>query len=270
VRQATVRYDWFLPAEVARYDAALAHGKPTRLDDATWSDLELDRYLDHLAAHCSIFGRQMLVPPAAPAAAARRSARRMQPSGKPQRRPWRACTRWTPKWQACSLRATYRAACLDTLVGSVGLEPTGRHRPMGRGWRGAGWGGRGGGAGAFGTRADRPAWADGAVAPPARGLLALLDAALALKPLQHPRWQAEADALHGDVQRLRAALGPSWVEQVPAVADYANLLALYQYRRFGRELVQLRDERPSLQRCLPACCRRRSRSGCGCTCATRP
>jgi hypothetical protein len=55
-----VRYDWFLPAEVARYDNALAPGQPTRLDDATWSDLELDRYLDHLAAPCSIFGRQML------------------------------------------------------------------------------------------------------------------------------------------------------------------------------------------------------------------
>ena len=55
-----MRYDWFLPAEVARYDTALASGQPTRLDDATWSDLELDRYLDHLAAPCSIFGRQML------------------------------------------------------------------------------------------------------------------------------------------------------------------------------------------------------------------
>jgi hypothetical protein len=101
-------------------------------------------------------------------------------------------------------------------------------------------------------------------------LLALLDAALALKPLQHPRWQAKPT---GTVMcsACAAALGPSWVEQVPAVADYANLLALYQYRRLGRELVQLRDERPSLQICLPACGRRRSRSGAvACTCATRP
>jgi hypothetical protein len=80
-----------------------------------------------------------------------------------------------------------------------------------------------------------------------RTLLALLDAAQALNAQQHPPWQAEADALHGDVQRLRTALGPSWVEQVPALADYANLLALYQYRRLSRELTQLRHELPVLQ-----------------------
>jgi hypothetical protein len=81
-------------------------------------------------------------------------------------------------------------------------------------------------------------------------LLAMLDAARALANTQYPEpppWQAEADRLRGDVQRLRADLGPAWVEQVPGLADYLNLLALYQYRRFGRELARLQLEVPALQ-----------------------
>lgn len=243
-----MRYDWFLPAEVARYDAALAHGKPTRLDDATWSDLELDRYLDHLATPCSIFGRQMLY-------------HRLRAGGG---NPAMTLTH-EAVWQAAA-PALAGLHQVDTEVAGLLFEGHVPHAPAWTRWLGplawslpaaiALWAVVGAALGGVAVVAALVLSARAQIAlhgpmvlwhRQRRGLLALLDAALALKPLQHPRWQAEADALHGDVQRLRAALGPGWVEQVPAVADYANLLALYQYRRFGRELVQLRDERPSLQ-----------------------
>jgi hypothetical protein len=242
-----VRYDWFLPAEVARYDTALAQGQATRLDDATWADLELGRYLDLLAAPCSIFGRQMLY-------------RRLRAGGCPLR---------GTLDEAALQSASHATAVLhqaDTEVAGLLFEDSMPQLPTWTRWLGplawalpaaiALWAVTGAALGGVAVVAALVLSARAQIAlhgpmvlwhRQRRTLLALLDAAQALNAQQHLPWQAEADALRGDVQRLRTALGPGWVEQVPALADYANLLALYQYRRLSRELTQLRHELPVLQ-----------------------
>lgn len=247
---ATVRYDWFLPAEVARLDSALAPQSPGRLDDPTWSDLELDRYLDHLAVGCSIFGRQVLYHRL-------RTGRAAQVSADAQP---------VPDPDAAALESAL--APLRTVDGEVAgllFEAAKPELPAWTRWLGLlAWGlpaaallwlaaGAWPGALALGAVLVLSARAQIALHGPMlqwhrqrRGLLAMLDVARALGDLNpvHP----DATALRGDVHRLRQTLGPGWVEQLPAVADYANLLALYQYRKFGRELARLRAEVPALQR----------------------
>lgn len=242
-----MRYDWFLPAEVARYDTALASGQPTRLDDATWSDLELDRYLDHLAAPCSIFGRQMLY-------------HRLRAGGSPL-----MGTLDDAGLQAASL-ATAGLHQADTEVAGLLFEGTVPQLPTWTRWLGplawalpaaiALWAVAGAALGGLAVVVALVLSARAQIAlhgpmvlwhRQRRALLAMLDAARSLATSLHPQWRAEAGGLSGDVRRLRTALGPSWVEQVPALADYANLLALYQYRRLNRELTQLRHELSVLQ-----------------------
>ena len=245
-----MRYDWFLPAEVARYDTALAQGQPTRLDDATWSDLELGRYLDHIAAPCSIFGRQMLY-------------HRLRTGG-----PAVVPKQDEAAWQAAppALAGLHQ---VDTEVAAllyVGPVP---QLPAWTRWLGllawglpaavALWAVAGAAVGGLAALVALVLSARAQIAlhgpmllwhRQRHALLAMLDAARALANTQNPEpppWQAEADTLRNDVQRLRAALGPAWVEQVPGLADYLNLLALYQYRRFGRELARLQLEVPALQ-----------------------
>jgi hypothetical protein len=72
-------------------------------------------------------------------------------------------------------------------------------------------------------------------------------AAESLHPLLH-----DTVALDGVVNRLWRQFAPRWSDRIPALAEYANLLALSQYRRFGAELDRLRAERPALQRVFTA------------------
>ncbi len=51
----------------------------------------------------------------------------------------------------------------------------------------------------------------------------------------------------GLARGLMRALKPGWVDRIPALAEYANLLALTQYRRWGRELARLPAQRADLQ-----------------------
>jgi len=46
---------------------------------------------------------------------------------------------------------------------------------------------------------------------------------------------------------LLRAFQAGWVDRIPALAEYANLLALTQYRRWGRDLLRLPAQREGLQ-----------------------
>jgi DNA mismatch repair ATPase MutS len=81
-------------------------------------------------------------------------------------------------------------------------------------------------------------------------LCSLLQAELAVaavaRQVPHPRLDGSAD--HGaESLRLLRRLRPHWTERLPAVADYANLLLLYQYRLLGRQRRAMQDELPALQ-----------------------
>ena len=215
-------------------------GQPLRLDDDTWFDLELDRYLDLLAARYSILGRQMLY-------------HRLRCGGDP------AASSHDGGAQQAAAPALAGLLLVDTEVTGVLFHG---HIPSLPGWT------RWLGLLAWGFPAAAAVWALAGAMPGGlalalvlmlsaraqialhgpmmmwhrqrRALLAMLDAAGALT--------AAADPLRSDVLRPRQALGQGWVEHLPALADYANLLALYRYHKFGRELAQLGADLPALQR----------------------
>lgn len=55
-----VAYEWFAESEVAGFDSVVGQVGFRRIDDSTWRDLEVDRYLRLVAESSSILGRQML------------------------------------------------------------------------------------------------------------------------------------------------------------------------------------------------------------------
>lgn len=59
--QRALPYDWFSEEEAGRYNQALGQHPGDAVDDATAHDLHLPAYVRHLAAQCSIFGRQYIV-----------------------------------------------------------------------------------------------------------------------------------------------------------------------------------------------------------------
>ena len=50
-----------------------------------------------------------------------------------------------------------------------------------------------------------------------------------------------------EARRLLQRLRPGWIERLPAAAEYANLLALHEYRRLPRALAAWQAERVALQ-----------------------
>lgn len=59
-RDRPVSYDWFTESEVAGYDCAQSTGSQTRVDDQTWRDLGINAYLGEIGQRYSIFARQFL------------------------------------------------------------------------------------------------------------------------------------------------------------------------------------------------------------------
>jgi hypothetical protein len=59
-RPRPLAYEWFTESEVAGLDSAVHSAGIERIDDATWRDLEVKRYLRLIAESSSILGRQSL------------------------------------------------------------------------------------------------------------------------------------------------------------------------------------------------------------------
>ncbi len=259
-RPGVVAYGWFLPEEVKGLHAALlvpTPGLAPALDDATWRDLELGRYLDALARHTSLFGRQVLfhrLRVSARMAPAERLQARLQP---PQRD-----AELDAAWAALQ---PLRSVDID-LAGPLFADAL----PVAPAWVRRLW------AVPLAFVAAAALAAAGAVAAAAllgvatlvvsarvqialhaplqqwqrqrRAVLVMLQASLAAaaagvhSPLLQP-----VQARAASTRALLRALGPGWADRIPALAEYANLLALTQYRRWGRDMARLQGQRADLQ-----------------------
>jgi len=255
-----VAYGWFLPDEVQRLHAALMADMTDPapvLDDATWRDLELGRYLDALARHTSLFGRQVLFHRL-------RASTTLAPDDRLQARLQgpQSDAEVDAAWMALQ---PLRSVDID-LAGPLFSDPL----PVVPAWVRHLW------AVPLGFVAAAGLAAAGAVAwAAALGLATLVVSTRAqialhapLQQWQRQRWallvmlQATTDAaaagrhsaiLHPvqdqapTARTLLRALGPGWADRIPALAEYANLLALTQYRRWGRDLARLPLQRAGLQ-----------------------
>lgn len=286
-----VRPDWFTADELARLHRALAPAPGAAIDDATWQDLELGRYLDLLGRRSSIAARQVLF-------------HRLRSAGSLPRE----------DTVAVRLRATDDAdaaapanAALETA--SAALQPLrwmdtevasvlfGDAQPSLPAWVHHLWAVPLGFAAAAGLFAAAAVLGGGLVLTAAvlvlaaavlvsgrvqivlhaplqqwqrqrRALLALVRAALAVNAARAPGAQPGAAsaaaskarpaalahpllhdvlAQHASARALLRQVGPRWTDQVPGLAEYANLLALTQYRRFSGQLAALREQRAAWQ-----------------------
>lgn len=257
-----VPYAWFLRDEVARYDSALGTDGPGRIDDQTWCDLELGRYLDMLSAESSIFGRQALyrrlrAGMAAPMSASAVAMVVQQPP------PPLDGAMPTPENMMQPLRG------VDCEVGGLLFQD---ELPVAPSWVGRLWAVPLALIGSLLTIA-LGAWAVGGIALGATLIVSAWVQIALHEPLH--RWHRQRNAIvtmlgvahalartadrcaHpllgqiGTLQRASGRLltlfGPRLVERVPALAEYANLLAVYQYRRYGEDLELLRQELPTLR-----------------------
>jgi DNA mismatch repair ATPase MutS len=80
----------------------------------------------------------------------------------------------------------------------------------------------------------------------ARGALAVGQAAAAQGAAAHPLLQGVL-ATRDTAAALQRAVGPRWSDRMPVVAEYANLLALAQYRRCAQQLAALQALRKACQ-----------------------
>lgn len=244
-------YEWFAEEEVAGLDTALGASDIERVDDGTWRDLEVKRYLRLIAESSSILGRQSLFhrlrigadterlralmgisarPDAAALQGVRTSLRCVEtdvteilrdppvaPSGLPG-------VRLVPYFSAISallLFSQFWLAALLTLVGCVVLGAAVQLRS----YRAiAKW------------QAQRAA------------LLAVLRAGLDLVELQRrlptPLLDRVAEQ-HGVVQALLRRFSPPWTHYVPGLVAYLNLFALHDFLELRRQaplVEQSRDE----------------------------
>jgi hypothetical protein len=266
-----VRPDWFTAEELARYHHALASSSGPLVDDATWNDLELARYLALLGRRSSIFGRQVLFH--------RLRASASLPRGETAAFRLRAAQAATAAGDAGADPLQAVAAVLQPLR-HVDTECAGalfdsRHTAAMPVWVRHLWAVQLGFVAAAGLLA--------AGAPVVAGLLLLgtLGVSARAQIALHPRllqWQGQRRALLALAQSalavarvpaaqgaaphpllrgvlaaqpaahaLLAAMGPRWSDRVPGLAEYTNLLALTQYRRCAQQRQELGVQRSAWQ-----------------------
>ncbi len=253
-----VRYEWFTHDEVSRLEQALPLPPAGRVDDPTWRDMDMPRYVDHLAAELSIFGRQVLC------CRLRRGttgtlgytwlqaeSRSAQESPALQR-----------AWSALHRLRTVRTELAGPLFGPAPPDlpawtrwlwtlPVAMGASLALGAL-AGW--AAGGAALLATvglsaraqialHASLVQWQTERTALCSL-LAADLTVAAVARQVPHTRLEGSADQSTESL-RLLHKLRPGWVERLPAVADYANLLLLHQYRLLGRQRRALQDELPN-------------------------
>jgi hypothetical protein len=252
-RDEPVPYAWFTADEVSRFD----HAPGERIDDQTWRDLELQRYVDQVAQPLSIFGRQVLVHRlrSGRAAAGRAdTVLALQTSAlAPAIQPALEQARHTLRRVDCEIAGLLFAdapAPLPSWLPQCAVVPVALLLAlviMALGWLAVG--------GVLLLLAlTVSAWVQIKLHAPLRlwhsqkqGLLAMLRAGRTFAQAAPHPLLAHAAAQHNAVQRLLKAFGPRPIERLPALVEYANLLALYQYRRLGTEIALLARERAVLQ-----------------------
>ena len=257
-----VRYEWFVPDEVARLDQALP-AEPGRIDDATWRDMEMPPYVDLLAAELSIFGRQELVHRLRRGGSgaigdlpyAWAQAEALAPAEAPALQRARAVLQplRSVRAEVAALLFGPEPAALPPWAGWLWVLPLAVLAALALGPL-VNWVLAGVALAAtlvVGARAQIALHADMTLWHGQRSALcSLLQVALDLAQVErhtpHPRL-AHAPGHAKEAQRLLQRLRPGWVERMPGVADYANLLWLHQVRLFGRQRAGALAERPALQ-----------------------
>jgi hypothetical protein len=255
-----VPYDWFTDAEVAAYERAAAPGEGSRIDDATWHDLDGKDLMRRLGARASIFARQHLYrrlrqgapdagedgvvaeaiddPATAQAIARSRAARALLRAQESE---------LTPVLFGDALPGVSPA--LRWLRGAPVLHPVAL-AAWAAGWSSAALIAVLGYLAIYG-------WAlvglSGAVSRFKRqraGLRALAVAAASLGEagleIPHPVLRPTTAAL-AEARRLRAALAADSAEWHPMVADYLNLLTLREFATLGRDIERVRLELAALR-----------------------
>ena len=272
-----VAYDWFVPAEVERLHRALAAAAPPGqpvLDDPTWRDLELGRYLDALARHTSLFGRQMLLHRLRASTWLAPEERLHDRLHDGQNAPALEAGSEAALDHAWAALQPLRTVDID-LAGLLWTDPL----PTAPAWVRHLW------AVPLAFVAAAALTLAGQFAAAAvLGVATVVLSARVQIVLHAPllQWQRQRRALQVLLQTARdsaaasataaraspllqavqaqaaparvllRALRPGWADRIPALAEYANLLALTQYRRWGRELARLPLQRAALQQVLLA------------------
>jgi hypothetical protein len=255
-----VHADWFSAAEVASYHRAKRSSTTADvIDDATWSDLQVDIYLRHVAVDTSLFGRQALVhrlrsgcaeparsmgaraarePATAAVLAAAASARRqlrcvrldLVPALFDDALP--VLPAWADRlWLVPLLLAAGVLLALlhSPLLGALVLMAWALVSAI------------------FVARLSTPLrrWReirDGLTTLLAAGREMAAAARLAPRPWLTELVDAEA-ALVAQWRRL----APNAMERLPALVEYLNLVALYDYARMRRQLDAVRADLPDLR-----------------------
>ena len=255
-----VRYSWFTEHEVARYDRAVSGNPAHRIDDQSWLDLELRRYLDSIASEVSIFGRQALyhrlragvsgdeLEAAVAGLQASVSTDQVINASDPITRELRHVDH-----ELAGLLFGDEIAVVPEWVNKLWWVPLFALAALVAMKLGA-WVLGGVTLGAFLIVSGKvqislyqrlQLWLRNR-----RALLVMLKVAVdwarlagaTSQPLLMPALQEQGRAEH-----LLRVFKPRFLERNPVLAEYANLTALYQYQRLGRELNLLRKELPQLR-----------------------
>jgi hypothetical protein len=259
-RPRVVGYEWFSDHEVAAYDRAFATSEPTRIDDATWRDLDTWAYLRVIGSRASIFGRQILY-------------RRLRVGRNETDSSVSPLSHLANPFTDAVLAQT--EVMRDTLRRvDTDITQTLFH----------------------GQFISVPHWTSHLWMVPCVGVALLLF--LRLHPgyasalllfgyfafnvwtqiklyLNLTRWKSQRDAviamlqtalklgdagqriphpilggmaqIRAEVERLVTLLSPTWIERNPILAEYANLLVLYEYAMIAKKIDRLRAHLPALR-----------------------
>lgn len=255
-----VHPDWFSTAEVASYHCAKRPAAPAGLiDDATWSDLQVETYLRHLATDTSLFGRQALVHRLRSGCAAPVRSTAAQATRDPATAALLAAASSARRQLRCVrldlvpalfeeslpvLPAWADRLWLVPLLLAAGLLLAVVHSPLLGALVLLAWASV---SAVFVARLSTPLrrWRE-----TREGLTMLLAAgrelAAAARLVPRPWLSGLVDAeavLRAQWQRV----APTALERLPALVEYLNLVALYDYARMRRQLDAVRAELPGLR-----------------------
>lgn len=266
-KQQPMPRGWFTRHEIARLHAA-GLASPDGLDDQTWRDLDLDTYIDQTAGDCSVFGRQWLCARLRGCDLTGGS----DPVQVPQLRALVDDARLARSW----IEATSAMRSADVEVAGTLFAPASIVTPH---WVSMLWlvpvcfglalalivaGFHGPGAllilATLGTSSAVQIRLYGRLAAwqkQKRAIGQLLSCAMRMADMASPQRRvrptdpAAEDRSHApllpDLRPLWAAFGPTWLERLAGLAEYADLILLSQYRRLAADMQHLDRHRRALQ-----------------------
>ena len=248
-----VDYDWFSESEVAGFDTVVNQSSCRRIDDATWRDLEVKRYLRMVAESSSILGRQVLFHRLRTGARSDRVRALVEPGQSPGTETTQrvrftlrcietditelfrgaplAATGWTtwlgalPYVSGAAVLLLFTQLWLLALGALVGCLLLGAAVHLHFYGAIAKW------------QAQRAA------------LLEVLRCGLALVELQRRYRTPLLDDVESQQENLNALISkfsPGWIAYVPGVVQYLNLVALHDFLQLQRQAAMIERSRAEL------------------------